>query len=823
MKRVIERLSARALSFLLILALLCTLGVPLSVRAEQNTDSGNRYGYSLLKNDAQRYVYGQLLEGVMALSEKITLASVMGATVEDVNLADELFRNDYPECFWYRGASSLLLYEDVVCELAPTYVLGETPVTADSPELTEARAALSAAVNEFFSVLPADCADDASRALWIHDRLAAQVEYRFNEHDQSAYGALVEGAAVCAGYARAYQLLLLQAGIPALTVYGTSINPATGSPENHAWNLSFPEGACHYTDLTWNDQGDELYHVYFHRSLDFFAIDHTPTEQYRELLPECTHTPLDWYVTSAGAGTGVGLLDDAVTGAAIAPAFPPLTVEGTEGSTTAALLYQGDDFSAWLTDNRVLLADALGLTGAVHFSYYSLENEYHLTVRGTARSIPLTEIALEETSLTLTDPAGVLLEVCLTPHNTTEKQLLWSSEDEEIVQVSAGGRLLPISNGSTTVRVSSADGRLSASCTVTVALPMNTLSSLTVSHLSLPVVGGQPQSAATLSSGVTLTSFVWECSASGREEDYLALEDETFVKGCFYRARLTLETLPGFLLSEDCGASFDRAPVTLLRISEKRATLLLDFGTPPESDVYRVDFVVGEGAEGPPSLPEVATPGECLIHPPLPYAQGKLFLGWYTDPTLENRWDFASMPVLGNLVLFAGWREVTPTDHIHEISPEAVEARPPSCTSPGYHAYYRCRLCGAMFLDAEGKFRVAVSENLLAGPATGHYFSIYEPHSGGHYLSCSCGERAEEGALLPHIDEDGDWICDLCQGSLHPSSPGQTPPATQDSDNRESLSELLSGVDRRYVVYGAIGAGVLLLLLLIGSLLKKKK
>lgn len=62
-----------------------------------------------------------------------------------------------------------------------------------------------------------------------YDDAAAQTEnIEGNEND--AYGALVDGKAVCEGYARAFQLLCNKANIDCVLLSGTT------DSANHAWN-----------------------------------------------------------------------------------------------------------------------------------------------------------------------------------------------------------------------------------------------------------------------------------------------------------------------------------------------------------------------------------------------------------------------------------------------------------------------------------------------------------------------------------------------------------------------------------------------------------
>ncbi len=70
-----------------------------------------------------------------------------------------------------------------------------------------------------------------------------------NEND--AYGALVDGKAVCEGYARAFQLLCNKANIDCVLLSGTT------DSANHAWNGVKIGGDWYQIDVTWNDTDGE--------------------------------------------------------------------------------------------------------------------------------------------------------------------------------------------------------------------------------------------------------------------------------------------------------------------------------------------------------------------------------------------------------------------------------------------------------------------------------------------------------------------------------------------------------------------------------------
>lgn len=129
--------------------------------------------------------------------------------------------------------------------VAPTY---DTTLPAD------AQAQFDAAVTQALAQVDAGM-DDVEKALALHDYLAVHCGYNWavaagNPEEApdtvySAYGALVEGDAVCQGYALAYRLLLEEAGIPSAML----------TSANHMWNLVQLGGDWYHVDVTWDDPG----------------------------------------------------------------------------------------------------------------------------------------------------------------------------------------------------------------------------------------------------------------------------------------------------------------------------------------------------------------------------------------------------------------------------------------------------------------------------------------------------------------------------------------------------------------------------------------
>lgn len=220
-----------------------------------------------------------------------------------------LLVDDHPEYYWFEGAHgcSIITQGGAVLESVITLQYKHT-----SPQ--EA-VAFDEGVNDILEAADISGSDSDYEKAWkLHKALAEHVTYNINySSEQSAYSAIVNGQAVCAGYARAYQHLLNLEGIKAWTVEGESYKPNTQTKIPHAWTLLWLDENCYYTDVTWDDQGSELYHAYFNNTLDEIELDHVIYEFVD--LPTCSHDPdevlaVNYFVQHGGKDGAIYLTQD---------------------------------------------------------------------------------------------------------------------------------------------------------------------------------------------------------------------------------------------------------------------------------------------------------------------------------------------------------------------------------------------------------------------------------------------------------------------------------------------------------------------------------
>ena len=279
----LKRLTAIVLTLLIFALTLPTVSVFAA-------DSDARYGRTKLTAN-QQYVYDAVVAGIKDAKTDIEI-NVTGKNIDfsnDLGKIVSMAYNDYPEYFWFSGGWGAGLASNsssTMLTINPNY-------TFTGSALSSAKTAYNSKVTELTKGL--DGKSDYEKSKILHDRLAAAVDYTFTSNDQNAYGALVEGKAVCSGYARAYQHLMNKVGIPTWFVTGTSNNPTTGAAVGHAWNLVKIDGKWYYTDVTWDDQGETIYYEYLNITTDKMDDDHTLGDEYKTIVPNATATAANYY------------------------------------------------------------------------------------------------------------------------------------------------------------------------------------------------------------------------------------------------------------------------------------------------------------------------------------------------------------------------------------------------------------------------------------------------------------------------------------------------------------------------------------------------
>lgn len=233
-----------------------SLGTTLGTGATGDGLSFDRelYPYYHMLNEKMQHVYRQIYANALECSDSF-------APVEEVNTAQlknvfEAVYNDHPELFWLDTGYACKYRAGGQCvEVTLSY-------NRTAQNLAQARSEFEAAAG---TIVDGAASQEGAgeKEKYVHDALIEKADYVLSAPmNQSAYSALVDGDTVCAGYARAFQYLLQQLGIPCYYCTGYS-------GEEHAWNIVKIDGAYYNADVTWDDTDPSTYDYFNKTDADF--------------------------------------------------------------------------------------------------------------------------------------------------------------------------------------------------------------------------------------------------------------------------------------------------------------------------------------------------------------------------------------------------------------------------------------------------------------------------------------------------------------------------------------------------------------------------
>lgn len=156
--------------------------------------------------------------------------------------------NRHPELFYVKGQASIAYDGTYLTAFIPSYTMTGT-------ELDEAIQTYEGVVSYMLNEVVKPSMTLEQKLLALHDKIALNVAYDHSTaaglteghspNRYNAYGALVDGVAVCQGYSMAYRDLLNRLKITNETCESDQIN--------HIWNQVYMNGNWYHIDITWDD------------------------------------------------------------------------------------------------------------------------------------------------------------------------------------------------------------------------------------------------------------------------------------------------------------------------------------------------------------------------------------------------------------------------------------------------------------------------------------------------------------------------------------------------------------------------------------------
>lgn len=183
----------------------------------------------------------------------------------------------------------------------------------------------------------------------------------------------------------------------------------------------------------------------------------------------------------------------------------------------------------------------------------SLTTDGKLTVNGgTLNGTPngdvtykVTGVSLNKDSLTLDVGASDTLTATITPDKSTNKNVTWSSDNENVVTVE-NGKVTAVGTGSATITVTTEDGGKTATCSVTVNAPATTI---TTQPSNVTVTEGETATFSVAATGSGTLTYQWQQStdngstwtdiSGATSSSYTTQAATTDMNGYQYRCKVT--------------------------------------------------------------------------------------------------------------------------------------------------------------------------------------------------------------------------------------------------------------------------------------------
>ncbi len=228
------------------------------------------YPYYAMLDDKGKHIYRQIYANANAIYP--TFMPVEEVTSSQLRNIFAAVYNDHPELFWLETAYACKYRRSGQC------VEIDLEFNRTTRELDNAKNEFNSQVNMIVTAAQ-NLPDRYTKEKYVHDELLNRISYNARaEMNQSAYSALVNGETVCAGYARAFQYILQQLGIPCFYCTGFA-------GESHAWNIVALDDGYYNVDTTWDDTDGGNYD-YFNKTDEDYARSHI-RQELSVYLPPC--------------------------------------------------------------------------------------------------------------------------------------------------------------------------------------------------------------------------------------------------------------------------------------------------------------------------------------------------------------------------------------------------------------------------------------------------------------------------------------------------------------------------------------------------------
>ncbi len=234
------------------------------------------YQYYFQKlNHQEQTIYLDLYKCFQNFEEKIAIRDLTLAQIQKIY---QYILMDNPSLFYVKNSFRYIQKTNEI-EFQPLYQYHKEEVQKYNQQIEKQTYSIIHEANQQ--------SNDLDKMKIIYNYIIETVRYQKNKNDQNIISVFINKESVCAGYAKAYQYLLVKVGIKATYISGISKNNI--SKENfHAWIMILLDNDYYYSDPTWGDvEEKEITHCcysYFLMNSDEMLRCYQPDSYYEKTI-----------------------------------------------------------------------------------------------------------------------------------------------------------------------------------------------------------------------------------------------------------------------------------------------------------------------------------------------------------------------------------------------------------------------------------------------------------------------------------------------------------------------------------------------------------
>lgn len=257
--------------------------LPFLIKVEVIMERKKKYYYSHFLTDRERKICDLIIDGLENRKKSIVLPG-MNSSNASIFKVLEVIDLDFPEYFFLNIAATKIWSMGLTKKIDIGYLYSIDEITVIEKQINQKCQTIINAMSQESSLL--------NKEKILHNYLIKNTHYAVgdlsNPRLHNIVGALVDGIAVCEGYAKAFHYICDKHDILCMVVTGIATNAFDGVRGSHAWNIVrvHEKGCCH-VDVTWDScfyHSGSSHYVFFNQTDQDMMADHSWD---RGKVPKC--------------------------------------------------------------------------------------------------------------------------------------------------------------------------------------------------------------------------------------------------------------------------------------------------------------------------------------------------------------------------------------------------------------------------------------------------------------------------------------------------------------------------------------------------------